>query len=219
MPPATSFAPLAQASSTSDVTRSAAERSISEPRIALPSRGSPTESDLALAAKRATKSSAILSSTTMRSVDMQIWPWLAKAPKAAAFTASSRSASSSTTSGDLPPSSSSTGLRCSAHFLAMILPTREEPVKLTRRTALCAISASTTAPASLGALVTTLTTPGGKPASRKMVPISRCVPGHISEALSTTVLPQASGMAMARTPRMTGAFHGAMPTTTPTGWR
>ena len=26
-------------------------------------------------------------------------------------------------------------------------------------------------------------------------------------------------VAMARTPRITGAFHGAMPTTTPTGWR
>ncbi len=26
-------------------------------------------------------------------------------------------------------------------------------------------------------------------------------------------------MAMARTPRMTGAFHGAMPTQTPAGWR
>ena len=101
----------------------------------------------------------------------------------------------------------------------MILPTREEPVKLTRRTAGWAISASTTSPASLGALVTTFTTPGGKPASRNSSPISRCVPGHISEAFSTTVLPQASGMAMARTPRITGAFHGAMPATTPTGWR
>ena len=52
-----------------------------------------------------------------------------------------------------------------------------------------------------------------------IVPISACVPGHISEALSTTVLPQASGIAIARTPRITGAFHGAMPSTTPTGWR
>ena len=26
-------------------------------------------------------------------------------------------------------------------------------------------------------------------------------------------------MATARTPRMTGAFHGAMPSTTPAGWR
>ena len=34
-----------------------------------------------------------------------------------------------------------------------------------------------------------------------------------------TVLPQASGMAIARVPRMTGAFHGAMPTTTPAAWR
>jgi hypothetical protein len=34
-----------------------------------------------------------------------------------------------------------------------------------------------------------------------------------------TVLPQASAAAIARTPRMTGAFHGAIPSTTPTGWR
>ena len=34
-----------------------------------------------------------------------------------------------------------------------------------------------------------------------------------------TVLPQASGTAIARTPRMIGAFHGAMPSTTPTGSR
>ena len=34
-----------------------------------------------------------------------------------------------------------------------------------------------------------------------------------------TVLPQASGIATARVPRITGAFHGAMPTTTPHAWR
>ena len=45
------------------------------------------------------------------------------------------------------------------------------------------------------------------------------MPGHISEAFSTTVLPQASGIATARVPRMTGAFHGAMPTQTPAAWR
>ena len=43
--------------------------------------------------------------------------------------------------------------------------------------------------------------------------------GHSSLPLSTTVLPQASGTAIARTPRITGAFHGAMPSTTPAGWR
>ena len=43
--------------------------------------------------------------------------------------------------------------------------------------------------------------------------------GHCSDAFNTTVLPYASGAATARTPRITGAFHGAIPTTTPTGWR
>ena len=78
----------------------------------------------ALAASLATKASAIFSSTMMRSVDMQIWPWFMKAPKAAAFTAASMSASSSTISGALPPSSSSTGFRCLPASSAMMLPTR-----------------------------------------------------------------------------------------------
>ena len=34
-----------------------------------------------------------------------------------------------------------------------------------------------------------------------------------------TVLPHAKGVAMARTPKITGAFQGAMPSTTPAGWR
>ena len=43
--------------------------------------------------------------------------------------------------------------------------------------------------------------------------------GHSSDALSTTVLPYASGVATARVPRITGAFHGARPATTPAGCR
>ena len=73
-----------------------------------------------------------------------------------------------------------------------------EPVKFTRRTAVAAISRSTTCGASAGALVITLTTPAGKPACSNTVPISRCRPGHNSDALRITVLPQASGMAIAR---------------------
>ena len=73
--------------------------------------------------------------------------------------------------------------------------------------------------ASSGAVVMTLTTPAGKPASRKTSPISQCVRGQSSDAFITTVLPQASGMASARTPRITGAFQGARPRTTPHGWR
>ncbi len=43
--------------------------------------------------------------------------------------------------------------------------------------------------------------------------------GSSPSALNTTVLPQASGIATERTPRMIGAFHGAIDRITPTGWR
>ena len=98
-------------------------------------------------------------------------------------------------------------------------PTRVEPVKLMRLTAGCAISASATASASLTSVLMTLTTPAPTPASSSTLPMSACVAGHTSDDLRTTVLPQASGIAIARTPRMIGAFQGAMPSTTPTGWR
>ncbi len=49
--------------------------------------------------------------------------------------------------------------------------------------------------------------------------ISAWVRGQFSLPFRMTVLPQASGVAMARTPRITGAFHGAMPSTTPAGTR
>ena len=101
----------------------------------------------------------------------------------------------------------------------MIRPTLVEPVKLIRRTAGCSISASTTGPASLALVTIRFTTPGGRPASASADAIAACVRGHSSDAFSTTVLPYASGVATARVPRITGAFHGAMPATTPTGWR
>ena len=99
----------------------------------------------------------------------------------------------------------------------MILPTLVEPVKLIRFTAGCAIGASTIFGASSGALLRTLTTPFGKPASFNTCPIKWWVPGQSSEERKITVLPHASAAAIARVPRMTGAFQGAIPSTTPTG--
>ena len=218
LPPPTSTAPRRTASAIRASIRSAAARSTIEPSTTWP-RGSPAGRLAALAASPATKASATASSTTNRSVDMQIWPWFRNAPKAAAATAWSRSASSSTTKGALPPSSSSTGLRCAAARPATILPTLVEPVKLTRRTAGWAISAATTAAPSAGALEITFTTPGGKPASLRTCPTRWWVAGQVSEARSTTVLPQASAAATARVARITGAFQGARPSTTPAGWR
>jgi hypothetical protein len=73
--------------------------------------GSPAPSAFARAANFATNSSATFSSTTKRSVDMQICPWNMNDPKIAALTAPSMSASSSTMKGALPPSSRRTGFR------------------------------------------------------------------------------------------------------------
>ena len=98
-------------------------------------------------------SPATLLSTMIRSVAMQIWPECMKAPKLAALTASSRSASAITIIGALPPSSSRHFFRCAPHFSAMILPTFVEPVKLIRRVPGWAISASITSGASPGSLV------------------------------------------------------------------
>ena len=127
-------------------------------------------------------------STIARSVDMQIWPWWKKAPKLAAFTARSTSASGSTIIGALPPSSSSTRLRCLPAFSAMMRPTFVEPVKLILRVSGWAISSSTTSAASAGSLVIRLITPSGSPASTRAFTTAAWVRGHSSEAFSTTVL-------------------------------
>src|SRR6202041_12977 len=82
-----------------------------------------------------------------------------------------------------------------------------------------AIKLSTSWPAASGALLITLITPAGNPASRITAPSRYCVPGQSSDDLRTTVFPQANGSAIARAPKITGAFHGAMPRTTPTGSR
>jgi hypothetical protein len=71
-----------------------------------------------------------------------------------------------------------------------------------------AINSSTTSAASDGALVIRLITPGGRPASYTPA-TAAWVRGQISEALSTTVLPNASGIATARVASITGAFQGA----------
>ena len=69
------------------------------------------------------------------------------------------------------------------------------------------------------ALVIRLIAPAGRPASWSARAISAWVAGVCSEALRITVFPYASGIATDRTPRISGAFHGAMPTVTPAGWR
>ena len=166
-PPARTFAPFDTASSINALTCRTFFMSTIAPSGVLPSRGSPAISVFAFAASFSANRSATLSTTTSRSVDMQICPELKKAPKAAAFTDSSRSASSSTTIGAFPPNSSRQGLRFCAARTATIRPTRVDPVKLMRLMAGWSINAPTTSPASSGALVTTPNKPLSRPPSAK----------------------------------------------------
>ena len=65
---------------------------------------------------------------------MQIWPWWKNEPQAARLTASSTSASSSTTSAELPPSSRWARLRCRPASSPTRRPAAVEPVNEMTRT-------------------------------------------------------------------------------------
>lgn len=97
-----------------------------------------------------------------------------------------------------------------AHRLPMIRPTGVEPVKFTRRTASCPTIASVTVDATEREQQMNWRTPGGNPAWRKMSTRRYWVYGLLSDALRMAVLPHMMGVMKARTPRMMGAFQGAM---------
>ena len=72
--------------------------------------------------------------TSIRLAEMQVWPEFRNLQKRAPATASSRSASSKTMNGALPPSSSDTFLTCCAHCSMSSFPTAVEPVNPSFRT-------------------------------------------------------------------------------------
>src|ERR1700760_4135995 len=69
----------------------------------------------------------------MRFAHTQVWPMLRYFDTMAPSTAESRSASSNTMKGALPPSSSETFLTVFAHCFMSSLPTSVEPVKVNLR--------------------------------------------------------------------------------------
>src|SRR5581483_8054618 len=98
--------------------------------------------------------------------------------------AASRSASANTMLGVLPPSSSVTGLRSVAVRRWMSWPTAVDPVKVILWTPGCSTMAIPVSPAP----GTTLTTPGGTPASSISSASQRVDSGASSDGLSTTTL-------------------------------
>ena len=107
------------------------------------------------------KASYTPSCTSRRLAQTQVWPVLRYLEAMAPSTAASRSASSKTMKGALPPSSSDVFLSVGAHCAASTRPTSVEPVKVSLRTAMLAVS---TPPMARAEPVMTLNTPAGTPA-------------------------------------------------------
>src|SRR5262245_14824096 len=107
-------------------------------------------------------------------------------PKSAPSTAISKSESAKKMFGDLPPNSSEIFFNVDAALRMMILPTSTLPVNAILSTLGCATIA---APAVSPTPVTTLTTPGGSPASAKLDASASIVSGVCSAGFSTAVQP------------------------------
>ena len=120
-------------------------------------------------------------------------PLLLKMPYSTPATAWSRSASAHTMVGDLPPSSSDTGMSFSAASLAMPKPTDVPPVNAMRLTNGWRTSASPTTEPLPGS---TLMMPGGTPAASAMRASSIAKRGVISAGLNTMAQPAASAGAI-----------------------
>ena len=93
------------------------------------------------------------------------------------------------------------------------LPTSVEPVNATLSSPSWPTSAAPTSPAP----GSTLSTPGGSPASAAISASTRAVSGVVSAGLRTTVLPQASAGAIFQAAISSGKFHGITAPATPSG--
>src|SRR5215467_13280348 len=67
--------------------------------------------------------------------------------------------------------------------------------------------------------LTTLKTPGGRPASVNNSAIRMPADGSRSDGFSTNVLPQASAIGNIHIGTIAGKLNGVIPATTPSGWR
>ncbi|MNC42391.1 hypothetical protein D3C75_912060 [compost metagenome] len=130
------------------------------------------------------------------------------------FTANSRSASSKTITGALPPNSSDSFLMVGAHCAINKRPVSVEPVKLSLRTVALRHSSP---PISLASPVITCNNPCGKPASSASFASASAVSGVCSAGFMIIAQPAASAGATLRVIIAAGKFHGVIAAQTPTG--
>ena len=175
------------------------------------SRGLPTMSCSMRVLSLAYKVSEMLSSTSKREPAQHTWPWLNQMASTTPSTTLSRSASSKTMNGDLPPSSSETFFPVPAVARLMILPTSVEPVNAIFCTPGWFTKAAPVAPAP----VMMLTTPLGKPACWQISANNRAVREVNSAGFSTTVFPIARAGAIFQESMSKGKFQGMIWPMTP----
>ena len=130
-------------------------------------------------------------------------------------TALSRSASSNTTNGALPPSSIEVRSTPCDACSSSRWPTAVEPVNESLRSRGSRMIGSDTAPEV--EVVKTFTTPLGRPASSSSFAKYSVVSGVSSAGLMTTVQPAASAGAILRVAIASGKFHGVIRKHGPTG--
>ncbi|EWS62484.1 hypothetical protein Y695_04289 [Hydrogenophaga sp. T4] len=153
--------------------------------------------------------------TIRRLVPVQAWPVSEKPPLTARSTARSRSASSITISGFLPPSSiCSRVVRCTVRWMCM--PACVEPVKEIAQIAREVVMIGPTSPARP---VMKFNTPLGRPACTSASVRRRPESGASEDGLKTTVLPMARAGAILRAGMEAGKFQGEITVTTPSGSR
>src|SRR5260221_4035638 len=136
--------------------------------------------------------------------------------KTTASSARSRSASSNTITGFLPPSSKCTRFKVGAPCAMMAEPVELSPTKPMALIAGCSVSAL---PASSPMPCTVLRTPSGRPACLASLVSRSAVTGDHSAGLWTTVQPAASAGAIFQVDNMNGVFHGVITPTGPIGTR
>ena len=147
---------------------------------------------------------------------MQICPLLLNILTSEPSSARSKSASSKMIFADLPPNSKCTGVRFAAAAAMTCRAVCPPPVKAMRSmSADPASAAPVTAPLPL----TTLSVPGGKPASSISATIRNTDSGVNSDGFSTAVLPKARLDAICMLASASGAFQGANKAATPAGCR
>src|ERR1700756_960492 len=125
----------------------------------------------------------------------------------APVTAASRSASSKTMNGALPPSSSESFLIVSALCFIKVRPTSVEPVKVTLRTSGLEVISP---PISLELPVSTLKTPAGTPARSANTARANAEKGVAWAGLATNVQPAANAGPSFRVTMAAAKFQGVI---------